>query len=323
MTTLPVIDLGPALAGDASARLAAARSLDAACRSHGFFYVTGHGVPVGLREALFAQSRTFFDLPLDTKSEWRIDRSRVMRGYDPIGWQVLDAGTPFDLKESFYLGVDRGPDDALVRRGVPNQGPNQWPDESLVPGFQAATQAYAEALSNLGHQLLGLLAQALTLPADYFERYLSDPMPVLRLLHYPPMERAVLPGQAGCGAHTDWGSITLLAQDPAGGLQVQINGQWCDAPFIPDSFVVNLGDLMARWSNDRWRSTLHRVLPQRADQHRYSAAYFFDIDYDAEITALPGCCDANAPARYPPITAGAHIVEMYRRTTLTAPPVAA
>lgn len=319
MTTLPVIDLTRALDGSASARLDAARQMDAVCRSHGFFYVTGHGVPVDLREALFAQFQAFFDLPLATKSEWRIDNSSVMRGYDPIGWQSLEAGMPSDIKESFYLGVDRGPDDALVRAGVPNQGPNQWPDEAVVPGFRRTTQAYSDALSRLGHQLLGLLAQALALPADYFESYLTDPMPVLRLLHYPPIESAVLPGQVGCGSHTDWGSVTLLAQDPAGGLQVMIDKQWLDVPYIHDSFVVNLGDLMARWSNDRWRSTLHRVLPQRADQHRYSAAYFFDIDFHAEVSALPGCFDVNAPARYPPIFAGAHIVEMYKRTTLTAP----
>jgi len=322
MPSLPIIDLAPALRGDADARLQTARLLDASCRQYGFFYVTGHGVPIDLREAVFAQSKAFFDLPLDTKSRWRLDNSTVMRGYDPVGWQSLQAGMPADLKESFYLGVDRGPDDALVKAGVPNQGPNQWPDEALAPGFRTTTQAYAQALSRLGHQVLGLLAESLALAPDYFESYLTDPMPVLRLLHYPPPVRPLLPGQVGSGAHTDWGSVTLLAQDPVGGLQVLCDGEWLDAPFVPDSFVVNLGDLMARWSNERWRSNLHRVLPQPAGTHRYSAAYFFDIDYHALVSALPGCFNASNPARYPPITAGAHIVEMYRRTTLTAPPTA-
>jgi isopenicillin N synthase-like dioxygenase len=322
MKSLPVIDLACALQGDSGARLDAARLLDASCRSHGFFYITGHGVPADLRKALFERSRAFFDLPLETKSKWHIDRSTVLRGYDPIGRQSLQAGMPADIKESFYLGVDRGPEDALVLAGVPNQGPNQWPDDVVAPGFRATAEAYASALSLLGHQVLSLLAQSLALAPDYFSRYLTDPMPVLRLLHYPPVNQPLLPGQEGCGAHTDWGSITLLAQDPTGGLQLQLDGQWQDAPFVPDSFVVNLGDLMARWSNDRWRSTLHRVLPQHPGSHRYSAAYFFDIDYNAEVSVLPGCFDSLNPARYTPITAGAHIVEMYRRTTVTAPPVA-
>jgi len=165
---------------------------------------------------------------------------------------------------------------------------------------------------------LHLLAQSLALPADFFESYLTDPMPVLRLLHYPPTEQGLLAGQVGSGAHTDWGSITLLAQDAVGGLQVQYEGQWIDVPFVPDSFVVNMGDLMARWSNDRWRSALHRVLPQPSQRHRYSAAYFFDIDYHAVVSALPACVDATHPARYAPITAGQHIVEMYERTTVAA-----
>lgn len=318
LASLPIIDLAAALRGDRQARAQTARALDAAGRQYGFFYVTGHGVAVALREALFAQSKAFFDLPHETKLQWHIDRSTVRRGFDPVGWQSLDAGMPADLKESFYLGVDRGADDPLVLAQVPNQGPNQWPDESLVPGFQAVTQAYADALSQLGQQILSLLAESLALAPEFFESYLTDPMPVLRLLHYPPTEHGLLEGQVGSGAHTDWGSVTLLAQDAVGGLQVQYEGQWIDVPFVPDSLVVNMGDLMARWSNDRWRSALHRVLPQPSQRHRYSAAYFFDIDYHAVVSALPGCVDATHPARYAPITAGQHIVEMYQRTTVAA-----
>ncbi len=318
LASLPIIDLATALRGDRQARAQTARALDAAGRQYGFFYVTGHGVAAAQREALFAQSKAFFDLPHETKLQWHIDRSTVRRGFDPVGWQSLDAGMPADLKESFYLGVDRGADDPLVLAQVPNQGPNQWPDESLVPGFQAVTQAYADALSQLGQQILSLLAESLALAPEFFESYLTDPMPVLRLLHYPPTEHGLLEGQVGSGAHTDWGSVTLLAQDAVGGLQVQYEGQWIDVPFVPDSLVVNMGDLMARWSNDRWRSALHRVLPQPSQRHRYSAAYFFDIDYHAVVSALPGCVDSTHPARYAPITAGQHIVEMYQRTTVPA-----
>jgi len=308
---LPVIDLRQ---GDA-----AAGAIDTACREHGFFYVVGHGVPADVVAAAFDASKRFFALDEAVKSRWHIDRSAIRRGFDPVGWQALDPDQPADLKESFYLGVDRPADDPLVRAGTPNHGPNQWPDEAAVPGFRAAVQACDAALAALAHRLMRLLALGLHLAPDHFARYTRDPMPVLRLLHYPPQPATAAPGQIGCGAHTDWGGITLLAQDDAGGLQVQtLAGDWIEAPPVAGSFVVNLGDLMARWTNDRYRSTLHRVINRRAGRDRYSIAYFFDIDYHAEVSALPGCFDANDPPRYAPITAGAHVIEMYRRTQATA-----
>lgn len=316
MLALPVIDVSTSLQGNQAERAAAASQLDDVCREHGFFYLTGHGVSPLLRQQVFEQARSFFSLPDDVKRRWHIERSGIQRGYDPVGWQSLNPGHPADLKESFYLGVDRGHQDPLVLAGVPNQGPNQWPSERLVPGFQAVTQAYANALDHLSRQVMSLMASALGLPSDYFDGVLRDPMPVLRLLHYPTPQGNLAKGQIGSGAHTDWGSLTLLAQDDVGGLQIQLNGNWVDVPFVHDSFVVNLGDLMARWTNDRWRSTLHRVLPPARD--RYSVAYFFDIDYHTRVSALPGCYDGHHPPRYPPITAGEHIVERYRQTTLAA-----
>jgi isopenicillin N synthase-like dioxygenase len=311
-TTLPLIDLRDTQG--------LAQRIDQACRDSGFFYLVGHGVDPALRAAVFDASQRFFALPEADKARWHIERSGIHRGFDPIGWQTLDPGNPGDLKESFYLGVDRGPDDPLVRAGTPNQGPNQWPDEALVPGFRATVQAYEQAVRALSIRLMSLMAVGLGLAPDHFEACMRDPMPVLRLLHYPaqPPSHALLPGQIGCGAHTDWGAVTLLAQDDAGGLQVQAaDGHWFDAPPVPDSFVVNLGDMMARWTNDRYRSTPHRVFNPQG-RERQSVAYFFDIDYYAEVTALPGCFDAANPPRYPPITAGQHIIEMYERTRTAA-----
>ena len=158
MLSLPVIDLAPVRRGEPGARKNVAQVLDQTCRAHGFFYVTGHGVSPELRQTLFDQSKIFFDLALDVKSRWHIDKSGISRGYDPVGWQSLEVGKPADLKESFYLGVDRGPDDALVMSGVPNQGPNQWPDEVLVPGFRASANAYSQAMASLGRLILSPLA---------------------------------------------------------------------------------------------------------------------------------------------------------------------
>ena len=164
---------------------------------------------------------------------------------------------------------------------------------------------------------MGLYAQALGLPPGGFDDSMRHPHCTLRLLHYPPQPATPAPGQIGCGAHTDWGALTLLAQDDAGGLQVCLpDGQWLDVPPRPDALIVNAGDMMPRWTNDRWRSSLHRVINRHAGRDRWSIAYFFDLDPEAQIAPLPGCVSAERPARYAPITAGAHLAEMYRRTTV-------
>lgn len=307
---LPLIDLSRA------DEHSLARAIDAACRECGFFYVSGHGVDRTLVSRMFERSRALFALDPAQKARWHMSRSPVRRGYEGIGWQVLDPGKPADLKESFYLGVERGPDDPLVRAGTPNHGPNQWPDDHLLPGFRGSAETYFRALDALARRLMALIALGLRLPATYFEAFLRDPMPILRLLHYPPQPADARPDQIGAGAHTDWGAITLLAQDDSGGLEVRRgDGSWMPVPPVDGSFVVNLGDLMARWTNDRYRSTLHRVINRVTHRDRYSIAYFFEIDYHAVVSALPGCFDATDPARYAPITAGEHIIEMYRRTT--------
>jgi isopenicillin N synthase-like dioxygenase len=322
---LPVIDLAPSFGDDPAGAANVATAIDAAARRHGFFYIVGHGVPQDLIDAVFDVDARFFALPDEAKQRWHIDRSNgLQRGFDPIGWQSLDTGRPADLKESFYLGRDLAPDHPLVLAGTPNHGPNQWPDEALVPGFRATCEAYADALAHLGHHLMGLIALGLGLPRGHFDPFLRNPMPVLRLLHYPPQQASQQRGQIGSGAHTDWGGITLLAQDNSGGLQVRATPQaedstpvWIDARPLPGSFVVNLGDLMQRWTNDLYRSNLHRVVNTASGRDRYSIASFYDIDFHARIEALPGCVSPDRPARHAPITAGEHIVEMYRRTTLT------
>lgn len=285
----------------------AAAQLDAALAGHGFVSVTNHGVPAAVIAAAFDAAQRFFALPEDVKQRWHIDRWPLQRGFDPIGWQALDPAQPPDLKESFYVGAEA-------------HGPNQWPDEARVPGFRAAVETYSGELHALALRLLGLFAEALGLAPAHLQDYACEPMRTTRLLHYPPLPDARPPGQIGCGAHTDWGALTLLAQDGAGGLQVQTaDGRWLDVPPRPGDFVVNVGDLTQRWTNDRWRSTVHRVVPGR---ERWSIAYFFDLDRDASIAPLAACCSAANPPRYGPLTAGEHLAEMYRRTTVAPPPAA-
>jgi isopenicillin N synthase-like dioxygenase len=324
---VPLIDLA------AEPPQAQARRIDAALREQGFFAVIGHGVPPAVVAGAFEASRRFFALPQAVKERWHIDgwpheeahgRPRlphspsggltrsgrlgggVKRGFDPIGWQSLDPGQPPDVKESFYLGVE-------------SIGPNQWPDESLLPGFRAACNTYSAALDGLERRLMALFETALELHTGYFDSFMRHPTITTRLLHYPPQPAQAAPGQIGCGAHTDWGALTLLAQDDAGGLQVKTpQGEWIDATPIPGSFVVNVGDMAQRWTNDRWRSTLHRVINKYSGRDRYSIAYFFDLDAQSRIEPLPSCVSEEHPARYAPITAGEHLVEMYRRTTVHA-----
>jgi isopenicillin N synthase-like dioxygenase len=295
---IPVIDLE----GEARPAERIAAALDDA----GFFALTGHGVPGSLIDAAFDAGRRFFALQEVDKRRWHIDGWPLQRGFDPVGWQALDVSQPPDLKESFYLGVE-------------TIGPNQWPDEALVPGFADACNAYSAAMETLARRLMGLFEQALHLPAGHFDRFMQHPTCTTRLLHYPPQPARVAPGQIGCGAHTDWGALTLLAQDDAGGLQVQrADGSWLDVTPIPGALVVNIGDMMQRWTNDRWRSTLHRVVNRVPGRERWSIAYFFDLDADAEILPLASCVSAQRPARYGPVTAGQHLAEMYRRTTVAA-----
>jgi isopenicillin N synthase-like dioxygenase len=297
---LPSLDLAAGTPADQAA------AIDAALREHGFFAVLNHGIDDDIVAAAFETSRRFFALEEQAKRRWHIDGWPLKRGFDPVGWQALDPTQPPDIKESFYLGIE-----AI--------GPNQWPDEARVPGFRAAMEAYSAACDALARRLMGLFETALALPRGHFDGFMRHPTCTTRLLHYPPQPEVVAPGQIGCGAHTDWGALTLLAQDDAGGLQVQLkDGSWADVPPVPGALVVNIGDMMQRWTNDRWPSTMHRVINKVSGRDRWSIAYFFDLDAESVILPLPSCVSAQRPAQYGPITAGEHLIEMYRRTTVAA-----
>jgi isopenicillin N synthase-like dioxygenase len=239
------------------------------------------------------------------------------RGYEPLQNQTLQADAPPDLKEGYYFGADLPLGDPRVRARLFNHGPNQWPlgfDPATLTRWRARMEAYFRAMNELSLVIMRALALSLNLPEDHFSQFCADPIAVLRLLHYPPQPAHPLPNEKGCGEHTDFGAITILLQDGSGGLQVlDHDNRWIEATPIPGSFVINLGDLIARWTNDRYRSTLHRVV-NTSGRERYSVPFFYTGNPHYRVECLPTCLEPGEEAKYPPITPVGHLAEMYGRT---------
>lgn len=312
-SALPLIDISGLRSHDPVDQHLVAEQLRQACEQRGFFYITGHGIDPALISSLFAASQRFFDLPMTEKLAVDKKLSRCNRGYEPLRAQTLESGAPPDLKESFYAGAEVAANDARVLAGRFNTGPNQWPE--TLPDFRAVMQNYYQAAYGLGATIVRGLALSLGVPVSHFDGYLKEAAATLRLLHYPPQPANPEPGEKGCGEHTDFGGVTLLLQDEAGGLQVWDKdlGSWIDAPPVPGAFVVNIGDLFARWTNDRYVSTLHRVI-NVSGRERYSVPFFFTGNPLHKVECIPTCLDEGERPRYPAVTVEQHQIECYRRT---------
>lgn len=300
-TSIPVIDLGSSLAG----RAAAAEEVHKAARETGFFYVTNHGIEQRLIDGAFAQARQFFALPVEEK----LALSQIpgtARGYERLEGQMLDTGSPGDLKEGYTFAADLSADHPYRNANIPEVAPNRWP--APLPGFRENLLDYYLPMLELGRHLMHLLAVSLDLPETFFDEAYRFANPALRIHRYPPHPANAAFNQLGAGAHTDWGVITLLAQDDNGGLEVQnADGEWLRALPIPGTFVVNLGDMIARWTNDLYHSTMHRVLNDISGADRYSMALFYNACYDTRVECLPTCLVDGVAPLYLPCTAGEHI----------------
>ena len=315
---LPLIDFSGFGAGDAADRQAIGTAIGSACREAGFFYLEGHGIDPTLTANAFAASRQFFALPPAEKAKVAIENSACHRGWFALGGEVLDAAQQptGDYKEGIKIGCDLSTDHPRVQAETPLHGPNQWPE---LAGWQDTMQAYYDACAALSRQLMQAFALSLGLEDSHFDADLSLPMATLGPLYYPPrpQDEAIL----SAGAHTDFGCLTLLAQDGVPGLEVQDSqGAWHIVPPRADTLVVNIGDMLARWTNDLYASTRHRVV-NRTDQARYSMAFFFDPDPEADLAPLPGCLASDATAHYPPATCLSHLLQKieesfaYRQTS--------
>lgn len=288
--TLPIIDLRPLRDGSDPEGVAAA--LGAACRTFGFFYASGHGVDPALLDALDREARAFFARPEAEKAELAMARGgRAWRGWFPLGGE-LTSGEP-DGKEGLYLGQELGPEHPRVRAGTPLFGPNLWPTQQ--PTLRPAVLDYVEAVTALGQVILGGLALSLGLERGWFERHVThDPLVLFRLFHYP----AGTAHRWGVGEHTDYGLLTVLAQDDAGGLEVHTPGGWVEAPPIPGTFVCNLGDMLERMTRGHFVSTPHRVR-NVSGRARLSVPLFLDPAWDCPLVPIPGLGPppAGSPAR--------------------------
>ena len=304
-TTVPVIDMAPLLQnGDVTDLV---QEIRMACEQVGFFYVKNHGVPAATIEAVIDASRRFFEQPLETRMKWVKDEFH--RGYLPLGTTRYPGRSP-DLKDSFDIGVDLPLDDPDVISGLPLHGPNQWPD---LADFRKPAEDYFSAVHGFGMCLLEAMALSLQLAPDFFVRHYRKPTILMRLMHYPPQDMAWDESSVGATAHTDFGLATVLYQDPSGGLELQLpDGNWISAPFIADTLVVNLGQLMSRWTNDVYRSAMHRVINRRA-QDRYSIPFFFNPDHQAPVECIASCQSPERPARYPAVRAGEYISQLVQR----------
>lgn len=306
---IPIIDLAGLDGGDDELAAIAAQ-VRAACLGSGFFYLTGHGIDANLLTGVFAANRAFHARPLAEKLQIKLNQWH--RGYQALATSKLVSSARFtpaataNQLESYLLRHEVPPDDPgyQVRELM---GPNQWPDD---PAFRDVVSRYDAAVRNLAMRLLPVFSFAVGEQRDFFQQFFLAPSTALRLIHYPPAPETRQEGVFGIHPHTDYGFVTLLAQDDTGGLEIQTpDGGWTPAAPVPGALVVNIGDILARWTNEVFNSTPHRVNNPSTRSSRYSIAMFFDPDIDAHIRCLKPFAGPGRPVKHPPIRYGDYFLE--------------
>ncbi len=298
-TSVPIIDIAPFLEGTVTGKRHVAAQVGRACEEIGFLTIVGHGVPADLVQRTYDISRRFFDLPSEEKLKVRVNSNGV--GYVPLQLESLAASlgekTPGDLKESLNIGRDFDHD--------------RWP--ARPPELKPIWIDYFRTLNALGATIMRMFAIALDLPEHFFDEKIDPPLSFMRVINYPDQPDDPLPGQLRAGAHSDYGTLTILrSENVAGGLQVRDRaGEWIDVVTLPESFVINIGDMMQYWTNDRWISTVHRVVNPPRDttlgSRRQSIVFFHSPNENTLISCLDSCSSADNPPKYPPVLAGEHL----------------
>ncbi|KAI9929663.1 hypothetical protein ASPWEDRAFT_41116 [Aspergillus wentii DTO 134E9] len=312
----PIVDFAPFYGPDTAAKEQMVQEIRQACETFGFFQLINHDIPLDLQQAIFKQSKDLFDLPTHIKEKYDKDIGGFNLGYERLRAQNFEKRAQGDLKEGFYLGKHHPLDHPSVVAGKFGHGPNQYPQEVSDPEeFRRVVDEYHAVMTGLGEGIMKMIARTLKLEENAFDEYCQSPAAILRLLHYPSQDPNASELERGIGAHTDFGGITILLQDMTGGLQVwnNISSQWVDVTPVPGAFVVNLGNMMMRWTNDRYLSNLHRVI-NRSGKERYSVPFFFSGNPDYTVECLPTCLGPGESPKYPPVNVGEWMVGRYADT---------
>jgi isopenicillin N synthase-like dioxygenase len=324
LMTVPIIDISPYWNGGAAEKRSVAQQINQACRDIGFLLIAGHRVPEDLIQAVDQVSREFFDLPLEEKMRVVRPAPDVTRGYIPMEGESVARSrgeyAPGDLNESLMIGPVEVGDEAYYHSPAAGKhfAPNLWPERPAA--LHEVYTTYFRVMADLARTLMRLFALALDQPEAFFDDKIDKHISRLRVRNYPAPQEIPKPGQLRAGAHSDYGSLTILkTEDKPGGLQVYNQArEWVDVPIVPGCFIVNLGDLMARWTNDYWVSTLHRVVNppmETADvSRRQSLVFFHNPNYDAVVECIPSCQSATNPSKYPITTSGEHLRSQFVRT---------
>lgn len=311
---IPIVDLGPVRAGNVGE---VSQALHDAFVGSGFCYIKNHGVPQAVIDEARARALAFFHLPLEEKLKSKPKES--VRGFNAIGRTKMQYAEAPDYKEYFQIGLELPRDDPAVLAGQPLRGPNQWPES--VPGFREAFSSYFEEIAVCGQTLLTAVAASLGAPTNFFVGKYDKPLQRTQAVYYPPHPTDHEGELFGVAPHTDYGCVTLLWQDDVGGLEVlHRSGEWVSAVPIPGTLVINIGDLLHRWSNDRYLSSQHRVT-NRSGRERLSIATFYDPDFTAMVDPADLGLPPGTAARHQPVTAGDYIMGRINASQKHANPV--
>ena len=300
---IPLINVADFLAGKSGAAERAAAELRYAFENVGFYYLAGHGVAQKMIDDTYAAAARFHAQPIEAKLAVKVDEHNI--GYMPIATKAPPNATAQGKKpsqnEAYFLRRERAPNDPDVLSGRRFHAPNKWPQD--LPGFRETTLAYMSTLEALCQKLVKLYALALDLPEAFFDKFFATPHMILRMSRYPVIDGADKSIES-LVPHTDSGFMTLLPPNKVQGLSILLpDGRWLEAPGVEGAFVVNGGDILHRWTNERFLSTPHRVR-NVSGQVRYAIPFFCDPDHDTAIECLPSCQSVARPAKYPPIKFG-------------------
>lgn len=302
---IPILDIAAYLNHEPGALATLSVALRGALEDVGFYYIRGHDVPQTLIDRVFAACARFHAQTFADKIALRANEHNVgympVNGYVSKSSRVEQAKRP-NLVEAFFVKRDLPPDHPDVLANIRYRCTNQWPNPDALPGFRDTVVEYCHRMEQLCRRMLPIYALALELEPDFFDDAFREPQYSLRMSHYPPAESGD-EDQYGVAPHTDSSFLTMLAQSALPGLSIRLpSGEWIDAPVLPETFIVNSGDMLRRWTNHRFLSTPHRVINRNGHLDRYAIPFFFDATYNYPMACIPTCQGADNPPRYEPTT---------------------